>query len=70
MVSSEKMLLNTGTPSGGQPVPVVGWQIGEEYGRRPTRVIAGDDGPPATEETEPYGKCRLKPAGSDPAGRS
>src|SRR5580658_5864005 len=35
------MLLNTGTPSAGQPVPVVGWQLGDEKGRVPTSVIPG-----------------------------
>ena len=39
MVSSAKMLEKTGTPSGGHPTPVVGWQKGEEYFRRPTSVM-------------------------------
>src|ERR1700735_5383267 len=39
MVSSAKMLLNTGTPSAGQPIPVKGWQFGEEKGLVPTSVI-------------------------------
>src|SRR5271154_1141040 len=38
MVSSANMLLNTGTWSDGQPVPVKGWQFGEENGRVPTNV--------------------------------
>ena len=40
MVFSAKMLLNTGTPSVGQPTAPteVGLQLGEEYGRKPTRL--------------------------------
>src|ERR1700678_2346032 len=32
------MLLKTGTPSAGQPIPVKGWQFGDENGRVPTNV--------------------------------
>lgn len=39
MVSSEKMLLNTGMPSGEHPVPVSGLHSGDEYFRSPTSVI-------------------------------
>ena len=38
IVSSAKMLLNTGTPSAGHPLPVNGWHSGEENGRKPTSV--------------------------------
>src|ERR1700736_399335 len=56
------MLPNTGTPSAGQPVPVSGWQNGEELGRRPTRVtpFAPTTVPPGiTSPPEPalYGRC-------------
>jgi hypothetical protein len=39
MVFSEKMLEKTGTPSTGQPIPVSGWQKGDDQRRMPTRVI-------------------------------
>src|ERR1700723_734616 len=39
MVSSANILLKTGTPSAGQPMPVKGWQFGDENGRVPTSVI-------------------------------
>src|ERR1700722_12449491 len=39
MVSSAKMLLKTETPSTGQPTLVNGSQLGEEYGRSPTRLM-------------------------------
>src|SRR5271156_1558768 len=47
MVPSEKMLLNTGTPSAGHPVPLAGWQFGEENGRVPTSVIPAGPTVPA-----------------------
>src|SRR5580704_12326198 len=44
MVPSAKILLNTGTPSGGQVVltaaePASGKQLGDEYLRKPTRLM-------------------------------
>ena len=42
MVSSVNMLLITSTPSAGHPVildPLVGMQLGDPYGRVPTRIM-------------------------------
>src|ERR1700761_9525774 len=44
------MLLKTATPSLGQPTPVRGWQFGEEYCRKPTKVT------PFAPTTVPAGK--------------
>src|SRR6476659_8136356 len=65
MVSWAKMLLKTGTPSGGQPAPVKKLQFGEEKGRVPTIVSAGECGPPAT--TCPLGSVKFIPEGILPA---
>ena len=45
-------LLKTGTPSGGQPTPVVGSHSGDEYLRSPTKLIGFALGP-VTIGTEP-----------------
>src|SRR5215469_2962481 len=61
MVSSAKILLKTGVPSGGQFSPVNGWQRGDEKGLIPTRltpfvtvVPLGINRPPAPAL---YGRC-------------
>ena len=69
MVSSAKMLLKTSTPSGGHPMPVVGWQIGEENGRRPTSVIAGESGASGYRGSGTVRKMKVKSVGSEPAGK-
>src|SRR5437868_149226 len=58
MVSCEKILEKTGTPSAGQPVPVIGLQFGDEYFRSPTSVIGLLVVAPVTTGVGPYGKCR------------
>src|SRR5579885_3480185 len=60
MVSSAKISLNTGIPSAGQPVPVKGLQVGEEYGRRPTNCKVC----PVPFTICPVGMWNLKPEGT------
>ena len=56
-----------GAPSVGQFTPVVGSQLGELYGRKPTKVTSGFPGP--TLGTDPYGSVTEKPSGMVPAGK-
>src|SRR5579863_8597614 len=59
------MLLKTGIPSAGHPVPVRGWHWGEEYWRRPTSVTPlGPTGPAGTV----VGPFALYGRGRPPAG--
>src|SRR5437868_641997 len=68
MVSCEKILEKTGTPSAGQPAPVIGLQFGEEYFRNPTSVMGLLVVAPVTTGVGPYGKCRPPVGKISPAG--
>src|SRR4030081_335914 len=64
------MLVNTGVPSAGHPVPLRGSQFGEEYGRKPTRFIAVPPAAPVTVQavvTRLMGHGTLGPPGVVPA---
>src|SRR5262249_35231741 len=60
------MFEKTGIPSTGHPTPVVGIQLGEEYCRKPTRVMGVGFGP-VTVAVGPYGRCSVIPFGISPA---
>src|SRR5690348_18444622 len=54
------MFENTGTPSGGQVFPVTGSQVGDEYGRMPTKLSVW----PVPASVLPFGIWNVKPLGT------